>query len=132
MGVEMKELLVLAKDRIGLLADLARILGEASINIESISADTVGDRAVIRLIVSDEKLGKEVLERGDFMVMSSDAIVVRMADTLGELSKLTRILANAKVSIKNAQLLTNENNIALYVLRVDNAKKAVKLLKDYM
>jgi len=114
----MKELLVLAKDRIGLLADLSYILGEAGINIESISADTLGDKAVIRLIVSDDKLGEKVLEKGDFIVMSSDAIVIKVMDKPGELSKVARKLANAKISIKT--------------LRVDNAKKAANLLKEYM
>lgn len=132
MGGFMKELLVLAKDRIGLLADLSYVLGQANINIESISADTMGDKAVIHLVVSDEVKGKEVLERKGFIVMSSDAIVVRMPDRPGELSKVARILADAKINIKNVQLLTKEGQMALYMLRVDNVKRATKLLKGYM
>jgi len=128
----MKELVVLAKDRIGLLADLSYILGQAGINIESISADTLGDKAVMHLIVSDDKLGKEILEKGGFIVMSSDAIVIKVMDKPGELAKVARILANAKINIKNVQLLTKENKLALYTLRVDNAKKATSLLKEYM
>jgi len=128
----MKELLVLAKDRIGLLADLSAALGQVEINIESISADTMGDKAVIHLVVSDDKKGKEVLEKHGFIVMSSDAIVVRVIDRPGELSKVARILADAKVSIKNVQLLTKEEGLVLYILRIDNANKAAKLLKEYM
>jgi hypothetical protein len=128
----MKELLVLAKDRIGLLADLSYILGEAGINIESISAEAIGDKAVIHLILSDDKKGKEVLEKGDFIVLSSDAIIVKVADLPGELSTLTKILANAKIGIKNVQLVTKENNIALYALRVEKTKKAANLLKEYL
>jgi len=128
----MKELLVLARDRIGLLADLAYILGQANINIESISADTLGDKAVMHIIVSDDKLGKDILEKGGFIVMSSDAIVIKIMDRPGELAKVARMLADAKINIKNVQLLTKENKLALYTLRVDNAKKASTLLKDYM
>jgi len=128
----MKELLVLAKDRIGLLADLSAALGNANINIESISADTIGDKAVIHLVVSDDVKGKEILERKGFIVMSSDALVVRVLDKPGELSKVARVLADAKINIKNVQLLTKEGEIALYMLKVDNAKRAAKLLKGYM
>ncbi len=128
----MKELLVLAKDRIGLLADLSYILGQAGINIESISADTLGDKAVIHLIVSDDKQGKELLERGGFIVMSSDAIVIKVKERPGEFSRVTRVLANARINIKSTQLLTKEGGLALYTLRVDNVKKAAALLKDYM
>ncbi|NYZ75660.1 ACT domain-containing protein [Candidatus Micrarchaeota archaeon] len=128
----MKELLVLARDRIGLLADLAYMLGQANINIESISADTLGDKAVMHIIVSDDKLGKDILEKGGFIVMSSDAIVIKIMDRPGELAKVARMLADAKINIKNVQLLTKENKLALYTLRVDNVKKASTLLKDYM
>ena len=128
----MKELLVLAKDRIGLLADLSYALGQENVNIESISADTMGDKAVIHLVVSDEKKGKEILERGGFIVMSSDAMVVKVIDRPGELAKVARILSDARVNIKNVQLVTKEGNIALYLFRVDNVKKASSLLKGYM
>jgi hypothetical protein len=130
--MKMKELLVLAKDRIGLLADLSCILGQANINIESISADTVGDKAVIHLVVSDDKIGKEILEKGGFIVMSSDALVFKVIDKPGELSKVARILTDAKINIKNVQLLTKENDLALYIIRVDNVKRATNMLKDYM
>lgn len=128
----MKELLVLAKDRVGLLAELSAALGHADINVDSISADTMGDKAVIRLIVSDDKRGKEILERKGFIVMSSDAIVVRLIDRPGELAKVAKILADAKVSVKNVQLLTKEDGLVLFVFRVDNTDKAAKLLKNYM
>jgi len=128
----MKELLVLAKDRIGLLADLSYALGQENVNIESISADTMGDKAVIHLVVSDEKKGKEILERKGFIVMSSDAVVVKVIDLPGELAKVARILSDARVHIKNVQLVTKEGNIALYLFRVDNVKKASSLLKGYM
>jgi len=128
----MKELLVLAKDRIGLLADLSYALGQEDVNIESISADTMGDKAVIHLVVSDEKKGKEILERRGFIVMSSDAMVVKVIDRPGELAKVARILSDARVNIKNVQLVTKERNIALYLFRVDNVKKASSLLKGYM
>ena len=128
----MKELLVVARDRIGLLADLSYALGQVDINIESISADTFGDKAVIHLVVSDDKRGKEILERKGFIVMSSDALVVKVIDRPRELSKVAKILADAKINIKNVQLLTKEDNLALYLLRVDNAKGATSLLKGYM
>jgi len=128
----MRELLVLAKDRIGLLADLSYALGQADINIESISADSMGDKAVIHLIVSDEKRGKEILEKKGFIVMNSDALVIKLIDKPGELSKVAKILADARINIKNVQLLTKEDDLAIYVLKVDNAKRATNLLKDYM
>lgn len=128
----MRELIVLAKDRMGLLADISQILSEANINIESISADTMGGKAVIHLIVSDDKLGKEVLEKGDFMVADSDVIVVKILDKPGELAKLARKLTDAKIKMRHGQLLGKENNLALYTVKVDNPKKAANLLKDHM
>jgi hypothetical protein len=59
-------------------------------------------------------------------------MVVKVIDRSGELAKVARTLSDAMVNIKNVQLVTKERNIALYLFRVDNVKKASSLLKGYM
>jgi len=128
----MRELLVIAKDRVGLLAELSYLLGEENVDIESISADTVGKEAIIHLVVSDDKKAEELLRGAGFKVMRSDIIVINLDDKPGELSKVAKILADDQINIKNVQLLTKENSKALYAIKVDKTKKAVGLLKVYL
>ena len=128
----MRELLIVTKDRVGLLAEISYVLGKENINIESISADTIGNKAVIHLVASDDKKAEKLLSKAGFKVMRSDMIVVTLEERPGELSKVAKILADEQINIKNVQLLTKENSKALYAIKVDKIKKAVELLRSYM
>jgi hypothetical protein len=128
----MRELVIVTKDKVGLLAEISYLLGKENINIESISADTVGRKAIIHLVASDDKKAEELLNKAGFEVMHSDMIVVTLEERPGELSKIAKILADAQINIKNVQLLTKEDDKALYAISVDKIKKAVELLRSYL
>jgi hypothetical protein len=128
----MRETLIITKDRVGLLAEISYVLGKEDINIEAISADTVGKKAIIHLVTSDYKKAEELLRGAGFSVMHSDIIVISLEERPGELSKVAKILADSQVNIKNVQLLTKEENKAMYAIRVDKIKKAVGLLREYL
>jgi len=128
----MKQIVIIAEDRVGLLADVSYLLGKAKINIESISVEVVGNKAVIRMVVKDEKRATEVLTKNGYKVVTSDALVIKLKDEPGELSKVAKSLASNQINIENINLLTKSKEYALIALRVDKMKKAEKLLKDYL
>jgi len=128
----MKQVVVLVEDKVGILADISYILGKAKINIDSISATTIGTKGVITLTVSDEKRTKEVLENNGYKIYSSDVLVVKLEDKPGELAKVSKMLADDKVNIENVHVLTKDKSHALYALKVDKMAKAQKILKDYL
>ncbi len=128
----MKQVVVLVEDKVGILADISYILGKAKINIDSISATTIGTKGVITLTVSDEKRTKEVLENNGYKIYSSDILVVKLKDAPGELAKVSKMLADDKVNIENVHVLTKDKSHALYALKVDKLAKAQKILKDYV
>jgi len=129
----MKELVIVEKDRVGLLSDIAEALGKADVNIESVSADVVGENAVIRIFVNDEKKGTEALVNAGFKPVASDTLVVTVEDKPGELSKVTRILSDENISITNTYLIGKEKGKSLIAIKVEKKsyEKARKLLKDY-
>ena len=57
----MKQMTLIAKDEVGVLADISYILGKARINIESITVASVEAKAIITMFVKDEKRAKELL-----------------------------------------------------------------------
>jgi len=128
----MKELVIVAEDRFGLLADISYILGKSKINIDALTAGIVGNNAVIHIVVKDEKRTKEVLEKNGYKVAPSDAIVIEIVDAPGELAKLTQKLVDAKVNVEKMHFLAKGKKMVLYAVRVDNRKKALKMLVDYM
>ena len=52
-GISMKSLTIVADDRVGLLSDISYVLGKSKINIESISVDVIGNKAVIVLTIKN-------------------------------------------------------------------------------
>lgn len=128
----MKQITLVIEDKVGALADISYILGKAKINIDSISVAKVGPNAVIYLTVRDEKRAKEVLENNSYHVMSSETLVVKMKDQPGELSKLSKSLADNGVNIESIHMLTRDRENAVYSIRVDKTAKAEKILAPYL
>ena len=75
-AVKARELLVRAKNRVGVLADLSSLIAGVSVNIRAISARGVSDEALFRLIVSDNAKIKGVLTQKGYAVSEEDAVVV--------------------------------------------------------
>jgi len=54
LGDLIKQITVVAEDKVGLLADISYILGKAKINIESLSVEVQGNKCLIDISVKDE------------------------------------------------------------------------------
>ena len=128
----MRELIVVAKDRVGLLAHISKILGDKEINIDSVSVETLGKDAIIHLVASRENEAVKLLEDAGFKVTTSDVIVLKIEDQPGELAKVALTLAEAGVNIRSVLFLRKEDNKGLFAVKVSKPEKAVEILKDYL
>ena len=126
----MKQVTVVADDKVGLLADISYILGKAKINIESINADIVGGKAIIGLALSDEQRGKSVLEATRYRVGELNSVVLKLKDKPGELNKITSMLSKEGVNIESVHMLSRDKDNSVLSLVVDKPKRAASLLGD--
>jgi len=134
MKMTMESLTIIAPDKIGLLLDVTTALGKEKINIESISLEVVGNKAIIRLIVrkNKKKNAKATLEKKSFHVVSSDTFVIKLADKPGELAKIAKLMTENGVSVENVHIVDKQGGQTLCAIKVDKAKKAEDLLKEYL
>ncbi|MFH2106101.1 MAG: ACT domain-containing protein [Candidatus Micrarchaeota archaeon] len=128
----MKSLAVVTEDRVGLLADISYILGKAKINIESLSVDVVGGKAVIILTVNSSDSAEEALRAAGYKVEESNVIVLKLQDQPGELNRITSLLAKEHVSIDNVHILSRDGKCTIIGIVVDKPKKAEVLLEKYL
>ena len=130
----MEMLTIIAPDRIGLLLEITESLGRERINIESISLEVVGRKAVVRLIIDKKRIAdaKAIFEKRGFHAVESDTFIVKITNKPGELSKIAKALAEGGVSVENVHFVDKQSRQALCAIRVDNPKKAEKLLMEYM
>lgn len=126
-----KEITVVAKDRIGLLADVSDILSRDGINIDTVAVESSSRNAIIRLLVSDPVKARKSLEAAGFKVMDCDALVIGIPDKPGELAKVSRLLADSKINIESMFVMNKEgNDTVLAALKVTDYNSARKLLKE--
>lgn len=128
----MKVLTIIEEDRLGLLLDISYILGKENINIENLTASTVGGKAMIAIQVADEYKAISVLKKNNFNVLEQDRIALKLQDKPGELAKVTKLLTANKIALTNLYILSKAEGFAIVALSVDNPIKARKILKEFL
>jgi hypothetical protein len=113
----------------GVLAQLAKTLADARVNINTLSAEAVSGRGKIRLTVNDATKAKRALRRGKYRVSEEPAFVVRLRNKPGALARVATRLAKAGVNIKSAYATTAGRGGATVVFTVGSAVKARKVLR---
>jgi hypothetical protein len=128
--IGMKSVTVIAEDRVALLSDISYILGKSNVNIESLNVEIVGGKAVISLMVKDPKRAKDILVSNGYNTAELDAIVIKVSNQLGELTRITDRLSKERVSVENVSEISSTPSEGVFALRVDKPRKALRILGD--
>ncbi len=128
----MREITLVARDRVGLLADISELLAANDINVDTLSTETANSTAIVRLCVTGADKARGVLEKSGFKVMQNDVLVVRLDDKPGELAKIARSLSEEKINIRNVVMLSRNAGETLLGLHVSNYDAARATLKGYL
>ena len=132
MGDFIKQITVVAEDKVGLLADISYILGKAKINIESLSVEVQGNKCLIDISVKDDEKATSLLANNGYQVLKADVMVVKIKDEPAQMAQFTARLAKEKINTVSMRLITKENGYDIYALQVDHAAKAKRVLASYM
>jgi hypothetical protein len=130
MGID--GLTIVEKDRFGKLADISELLAKHNINVESISATTVNRTAVVKMSVSDQPKAFSTLKEAGFNVMEESAVILQLKDEPGQLAKISRMLANAKVNINAVHILDKEGGDKPVSVETSDPKKTRYILHEYV
>lgn len=128
----MKPITIVENDRVGLLADISYILAKNKINIETISVNVVGGKAIIVITVNNPKNALDVLTKNGYKNLEEDYFVIKLQDKPGELNRVTMMLSQGGVNILNIHLLSRDGNQTLVALKADKERKAKELLKEFL
>ncbi|MFA6489264.1 MAG: hypothetical protein WCT52_01135 [Candidatus Micrarchaeia archaeon] len=128
----MKQITIVAEDKVGLIADISYILGKARINIETIMVEVYGGKAVINLTVKDEVKAARLLAANNYRVLESELLTFKVKDEPGKLAEVSKLLREAHVNTENLYQITHGNGFAINAIKVDKPKKARKLLAQYL
>jgi hypothetical protein len=125
-----KQLALFLENRPGTLARVCDALSAVKINIYAVSISDTVDHSVVRLVVSDPAKALFVFEEHGTLVVEDDVLMVTGDNKPGSLAKVAHRLSDANVNIEYAYCATPPDaKRGLLILRVSDAKKALKVLK---
>ena len=123
----LEEIIVASDDRPGLLAEIGELLGNAGVNIETLSAFHSDGTGVVHLVVDDGDDVGEMLTQNGFKVEGSRAVLTAtLDDRPGELGRYCRRLASQGVAISAAYIAKRGGGETELIFAVDDLEAAQK------
>ena len=128
--MRVEQISVFLENKAGRLAEVARILSDAGINIRALSLADTSDFGILRLIVNDNARAKEALKQQGFTVGRTDVVAVEVEDRPGGLHKILDILHRANVNVEYMYAFVQQSGSnAVIIFRFDHLDEAVKVLR---
>lgn len=111
-------------NRPGQLATLARELGNAGVNVETLAAFSTGPEANVKLVVDKEDAARIVLQNAGVPFEERRVVSATLHDQPGALAEMTEALAATGVNIDAMYLLRASSDGLHFALAVDDPDKA--------
>ncbi|MGI0016328.1 MAG: ACT domain-containing protein [Nitrososphaera sp.] len=123
-----KQLTVPCQNRPGELARIAKVLGDAKVNILSCLTTTSGGEGATHLVVDNVNKAKTALEGTGFSYTEADLLQVELPNTPGALAKFAGKLAEKGINITlGYQTAVKGSRKACLVLAVSDLDKASRV-----
>ena len=127
-----KQLSIFLENKPGTLSKVCRALAHEGINIYAMTVSDTIDHAVIRIVLSDPDKAVRMFESSGVLVVETEVIQFDLRNEPGQLAKLSDKLSLGDVNIDYAYCAADEEQKkGALILRVDDTKKAMKLLKGF-
>jgi hypothetical protein len=128
----MKEIQIVAQNRAGLLADIAEVLAQKGINIETFDAEELHDMAVIKLSVDRYDEALQSLRDAGFDAVTEDAILIQLKDEPGALAQVARRFKDAGIDLRSVRIVRRMKDSAIVAVATARTDEARALVKEYL
>jgi hypothetical protein len=128
----MKALTIIQEDHPGLLAEVATLLEAAGYAVQDFSGVSVGNTAVISLMVEPLKEVFRLLSDAGYRVISSEHLLVRLEKHPGALAELSRRLAESNVNVRGMHIVNKDEKAGIVALETLDFERAREVLKDIL
>lgn len=119
-------------DATGLTAKVARAVASENVNIlagTGYSASGMSRRATFTLIVDDLAKAEKALEKiGADDIQESSVVLVEMANKVGALQRISKLIADAGINIYYFYATTSSGKTATCVIKTADDKRTIRIL----
>ena len=110
---------------------MCQALASAKINLYALSVGDTVDYCVVRIVTSDWKQAKEVIEQHNVVVVATEVLMIEASNQPGVLGEISERLSEAKINIEYAYFATGPKaKKGLLILRTSNSRKALSVLNS--
>ena len=124
----MPRIIVMAKNEVGVIADISRVLANSHINIETISAEALDDKGTITLTADNYDGALRALTNAGFKTVTDDSLLVSLKDEPGALAKAAEKLKQGGVNIQSLHIIDRRGDYTTVAIMTDDREKAQGLL----
>ena len=129
--MKVEQISIFIENKSGRLAEIARILGDAGINIRALSLADTSDFGILRLIVNDREKAKQILKDKGFTVSKTEVVAVEVPDRPGGLSEILQTLDGASINVEYMYAFVERcGENAVIIFRFDETEKAIATLHN--
>jgi len=123
-----KQLSVRVENRPGTLAHVARVLGDAKVNIVAFLTSTLGAEGSVQVVVDNANKAKKALEGAELTYAESDVLHIELPNVPGALGYFAGKLAAKNINITSGYQTTVKGaKKASMVLAVSDIEKAARV-----
>ena len=124
----MERIIVMVKNEVGVIADIAASLADSSINILTMDTESTGDTGIVIITTDDNDRALGVLTSGGFKAVIDDALLIRLRDEPGALAKVAAKFKQSGVNIQSLHILDRYDGYTMVALSADDRATAEALL----
>lgn len=126
----MRQIVVISENRIGVIAEISRVLSERGVNIERLDTSRTETHGAVVLTADDYDAALRALNGAGFKAVSEDAVVVRLKNEPGSLAKLSGRLSGANIDIRGMHIISRDGGHSLVAVSTADNARVRALLKD--
>ena len=131
--MKLKQLSVFLENAPGRLYEAAQALGDAGINLRSLSICDVSGFGVLRILVSDIVKARQVIMEKQLPARVDDVVAAEIEDVPGSLARLLSLFKDTQVNVDYMYALAGTGSTsqkAVMIFRFSDNDRAIGILQD--
>lgn len=121
---------VFAKNELGQMARITKVLADEGINIRSFGIASGPDFGVIKFLVDDPEKALAAFKKKNFTTSLTEVVAIEMNDKSGGLAQIAEVLTRTRVNVENASgFVLEPGKRAVLIIEVADVADALNKLK---
>jgi len=129
--MHVEQISIFLENKSGRLAEVTRVLSEASINIRALYLADTADFGILRLIVNDTEKARRVLKDYGFTLEKTRVIAIEVPDKPGGLSGILNTIKDEGINVEYMYAFVEKSGEnAIVIFRFDEFEKSIDILRQ--